>query len=95
MATTRALPSLNGAARDERWRIGSDRVIARRSASSMTAAQHSHLRPRCAPRPDRTYAEAAVHDAFVAVWKGIDRFDYRADDLSTWVMGFVRRHSGQ
>ncbi|MEO6577928.1 MAG: sigma factor [Candidatus Limnocylindria bacterium] len=53
------------------------------------------MRPRCAPRPDRTYAEAAVHDAFVAVWKGIDRFDYRADDLSTWVMGFVRRHSGQ
>lgn len=42
--------------------------------------------------PDRESAEEAVHDAFLAAWCGIDRFDATRGDLESWLIALARRH---
>ncbi len=41
--------------------------------------------------PDRESAEEAVHDAFLAAWCGIDRFDATRGDLESWLIALARR----
>jgi RNA polymerase sigma-70 factor (ECF subfamily) len=42
---------------------------------------------------DRQEAEDVVHDAFVAVWRKIDRFDARRGSLRAWLMTVVRNRA--
>jgi RNA polymerase sigma-70 factor, ECF subfamily len=42
---------------------------------------------------DRTEAEDVVHDAFVAVWRKIDRFDAGRGSLRAWVLTVVRNRA--
>ncbi len=42
---------------------------------------------------DREEAEDLVHDAFVAVWKKIDRFDADRGSLRAWLMTVVRNRA--
>ena len=42
---------------------------------------------------DRQEAEDVVHDAFVAVWRKIDRFDAERGSLRAWVMTVVRNRA--
>jgi RNA polymerase sigma-70 factor (ECF subfamily) len=42
---------------------------------------------------DRAGAEDVVHDAFVAVWQKIDRFDPARGTLRTWVLTIVRNRA--
>ena len=42
---------------------------------------------------DRQEAEDVVHDAFVAVWRKIDRFDAERGALRAWVMTVVRNRA--
>lgn len=42
---------------------------------------------------DREEAEDVVHDAFVAVWRKIDRFDADRGSLRAWLMTVVRNRS--
>ena len=39
---------------------------------------------------DRGVAEDVVHDAFVAVWQRIDRFDEARGSLRSWLLTVVR-----
>ncbi|MBA3689458.1 MAG: sigma-70 family RNA polymerase sigma factor [Chloroflexi bacterium] len=39
---------------------------------------------------DREQAEDLVHDAFVAIWQKIDRFDPARGSLRSWIMTIVR-----
>ncbi len=42
---------------------------------------------------DRTEAEDVVHDAFVAVWRKIDRFDAGRGSLRAWLLTVVRNRA--
>lgn len=42
---------------------------------------------------DRGTAEDVVHDAFVAVWQKIDRFDDARGDLRSWLLTIVRNRA--
>ena len=42
---------------------------------------------------DREEAEDVVHDAFVMVWRKIDRFDARRGSLRAWLMTVVRNRA--
>jgi RNA polymerase sigma-70 factor (ECF subfamily) len=42
---------------------------------------------------DREEAEDVVHDAFVAVWRKIDRFDAARGSLRAWLMTVVRNRA--
>ena len=42
---------------------------------------------------DRTEAEDVVHDAFVAVWRKIDRFDAERGSLRAWLLTVVRNRA--
>jgi RNA polymerase sigma-70 factor (ECF subfamily) len=42
---------------------------------------------------DRTEAEDVVHDAFVAIWRKIDRFDAGRGSLRAWLMTVVRNRA--
>jgi RNA polymerase sigma factor (sigma-70 family) len=42
---------------------------------------------------DRTQAEDVVHDAFMAVWRKIDRFDAARGSLRAWLMTGVRNRA--
>ena len=42
---------------------------------------------------DREEAEDVVHDAFVAVWRKIDRFDADRGSLRSWLMTVVRNRA--
>jgi RNA polymerase sigma-70 factor (ECF subfamily) len=42
---------------------------------------------------DRPAAEDIVHDAFVAVWQKIDRFDATRGTLRTWLLAIVRNRA--
>ena len=42
---------------------------------------------------DRVEAEDVVHDAFVAVWRKIDRFDADRGSLRSWLMTVVRNRA--
>lgn len=42
---------------------------------------------------DRQEAEDVVHDAFVAVWRKIDRFDAERGSLRAWLMTVVRNRA--
>ena len=42
---------------------------------------------------DREEAEDVVHDAFVAVWRKIDRFDATRGSLRAWLMTVVRNRA--
>lgn len=42
---------------------------------------------------DREEAEDVVHDAFVAVWRKIDRFDAERGSLRPWLMTVVRNRA--
>jgi len=42
---------------------------------------------------DREEAEDVVHDAFVAVWRKIDRFDPQRGSLRSWLMTVVRNRA--
>lgn len=42
---------------------------------------------------DRSEAEDVVHDAFVAVWRKIDRFDPERGSLRGWLMTIVRNRA--
>lgn len=42
---------------------------------------------------DREEAEDIVHDAFVAVWRKIDRFDAQRGSLRAWLMTVVRNRA--
>lgn len=42
---------------------------------------------------DRAEAEDVVHDAFVAVWRKIDRFDAARGSLRAWLMTVVRNRA--
>lgn len=42
---------------------------------------------------DRGAAEDVVHDAFVAVWQKIDRFDVAAGSLRSWLLTIVRNRA--
>lgn len=42
---------------------------------------------------DRDEAEDIVHDAFVAVWRKIDRFDAERGSLRAWLMTVVRNRA--
>lgn len=42
---------------------------------------------------DRQEAEDVVHDAFVAVWRKIDRFDEKRGSLRAWLMTVVRNRA--
>jgi RNA polymerase sigma-70 factor, ECF subfamily len=42
---------------------------------------------------DRSEAEDVVHDAFVAVWKKIDRFDAGRGSLRAWLLTVVRNRA--
>ena len=42
---------------------------------------------------DREEAEDVVHDAFVAVWRKIDRFDAERGSLRAWLMTVVRNRA--
>src|SRR3990170_2744894 len=42
---------------------------------------------------DRQEAEDVVHDAFVAVWRKIDRFDSERGSLRAWLMTVVRNRA--
>ncbi|MCV0402482.1 MAG: hypothetical protein K5924_02100 [Chloroflexi bacterium] len=42
--------------------------------------------------PDRESAEEAVHDAFLAAWCGINRFDAARGDLESWLMALALKN---
>ena len=42
---------------------------------------------------ERELAEDLVHDAFVAVWQKIDRFDARRGSLRSWILTIVRNRA--
>lgn len=42
--------------------------------------------------PDRESAEEAVHDAFLAAWCGIHRFDAARGDLESWLMALALKN---
>lgn len=42
---------------------------------------------------DREQAEDLVHDAFVAIWQKIDRFDPARGSLRSWIMAIVRNRA--
>ena len=42
---------------------------------------------------DRGAAEDVVHDAFVAVWQKIDRFDVASGSLRSWLLTIVRNRA--
>ena len=42
---------------------------------------------------DRQEAEDVVHDAFVTVWRKIDRFDARRGSLRAWLMTVIRNRA--
>ena len=42
---------------------------------------------------DSVLAEEAVQDAFLALWKGAEKFDVRAGSVAGWLMSIVRRRA--
>ncbi|MBC7644717.1 MAG: sigma-70 family RNA polymerase sigma factor [Thermoleophilia bacterium] len=42
---------------------------------------------------DSVLAEEAVQDAFLAIWRGAERFDHRAGSVAGWLMSIVRRRA--
>ena len=45
--------------------------------------------------PDQAAAEAAVHDAFVTVWRQIATFDSRTGSLLAWLLVIIRRQASE
>jgi RNA polymerase sigma-70 factor (ECF subfamily) len=78
-----------------------DALLAGRIRSGDTAAlgelydRHAAMALATALRVvrDRQEAEDVVHDAFVAVWRKIDRFDTERGSLRAWLMTVVRNRA--
>ena len=81
--------------RDDDWLLAQRIRSGDRAALGEVYDRHASVAMAVALRvvADREQAEDLVHDAFVAIWQKIDRFDPARGSLRSWIVTIVRNRA--